>query len=446
MRLTLVNTATDGLNRGLGTMALQAYLRALPELSAWQLARVEIPYPAPWWNPQPFDDATVQAVLDTEPDVLGLSLVCWDLDAQLALAQRVRRELRDVRIVVGGPSATARGASLLDVQPALDVVVSGEGEVPLAALLTSYPDPPAATPGIAWRRADGSVADAGGFGHPLPFDRLGSPLRSGVYEPRWLVNLELARGCARGCRYCGWRARTGGVRRASEERMRAEIAAACRHEVTTACLLDSAVNADPTHLRRLTRAVSAADPGGRLGWRGFVDVATLDDEQAAALSKLRIEGAEVSLNSVNAAALEQAGRAALTPRELDDRLDLLAPVAPFDLHLILGLPGDDLAGFRRTLDYVGGVLDRFGPGRLPCATVFWRIVEHGTWYWRRRARLGLSIAHPGTPYVLSAAGFPTPDLVAAARHVVEHRHADRFRLDGPRALLEGVVPENRRIT
>lgn len=449
MRLTLANSATDGLNRPLGSMALDAYLRTVPTLRGHtDTTRVEVAYPVPWWNPRPFADDVIERVLASAPDVLGLSLLCWDREAQLALASRVKAERPATRVVVGGPSATGAGADLLAAHPAIDALVSGEGEAPLAALLERWltGGAPDGIPGVSWRDADGHIHDGGGPGAPLPLDALPSLLGSGVYVPRWLVNLEFARGCAQRCRFCAWSRRLGGWRTAPEDRMRADIAAACRHEVTTALVLDSALNADEAHLERLVGAVQTGDPEGRLGLHGFVDLRTFTPGVAALLGRLRLTGVEVSLNSTTPAALKQAGRAPIDEGVFESELDRLAAVSPTNLHLILGLPGDDLAGFRRTLAFTGRQLERLGPARLPIVTVFWMVVEYGSPFWRDRERLGIRVQTPGVPYALEVAGFPQEDLVEAARAVQAHPFADRFRMDGPRSLIEGVVPRGRMIT
>ena len=150
-------------------------------------------------------------------------------------------------------------------------------------------------------------------GPRLPFSELPSLLASGCYEPRWIVGLEFARGCTEGCRFCGWRAHGGGVRRASEARMRTDVAHALEHEVTTACVLDSALNSETEHLARLTRAIGAADPDGRLGWRGFLDVHRLDGTQLELLRRVPIQAAEVGLYSLTPAAMALAGRRVLEP-------------------------------------------------------------------------------------------------------------------------------------
>jgi hypothetical protein len=392
-----------------------------------------------------------RAIITLEPGILGLSLTCWDIDAQLVLAREVKAAQPTVRIVAGGPSASARGEKLLLDCPAIDAVIAGEGEVPFAHLVervTGGTWDLTGTCGISWRApssVDTMDGDAGtiiagkGHGERLPFDRLRSVLSAGVYRPSGIVNLEFARGCRRQCRFCAWRRHGGGMRTASLERIRGDITLALNHPVHTACILDSAVNTDERHFERIACAVAEADPNRRLGLRGFIDLHALADRQLELIRDMRIDGAEVGLNSVNPAALLDSGREPVDTQQFERRLDQLAALCPVDLHLMLGLPGDDLSGLRKTLEYTVRQMDRIGRERLPVVTVFWMVVEQGSYYHKNRERLGLVIQEPGMPYVLSTARMSREDLVLGARMFREHRLADRFQLDGPRQLLDGIL-------
>ncbi len=441
MLLLLLQTTMDEVSTGLAGVALQSYVLAQPTLAArWQVERLEVHYPTPWWHAPPFGDDVLQEVLRRQPDVLGLSLTCWDADAQLDLAQRVRALRPDVRIVAGGPSASSRGPDLMRGHLALDALVRGEGEHALAALLGGrWGEGLSEVPGLSWRLADGTLHTNPGVGRGLPFSELPSPLVSQVYAPRWVANLEFARGCAQRCRFCDWRRYRAGVRRAAPERMRSDLERVVALGVPTTCVLDSALNADTDHLAALVAAVEQADPRRTLALRGFVRAPDLDARQLGLLGRLPLQGVEVSLNSTNAEALLRAGRQAFDPERFARSVASLARRRPFNLHLILGMPGDDLRGFGRTLAFVDRLLERYGPAQLPVVTVFWMIVEQGSYFWRTRAELGLSVRSTGVPYVLASGTFPKRDLIRALDEIQEQRHAARFRLDGPRELLEGAL-------
>ena len=442
-RLTLLCTTTDGLNRGLGTMALEAYLRSHEDLAqAWDVVRLEVPFSRPWWEHRLFDEDTLTAVLRTAPDVLGLSLFCWDLQAQLDLAVQVKARKPDLCIVAGGPSATGLGGKLLEDCSAIDIVVRGEGEAPLASVLRGE----ANVLGVLRRGPDGAVEGAGSFGQPLPFDQLPSPLDAGIYEPTWVVNLEFARGCIYRCRFCGWVRQGDGMRFASRERIRADIQAACRHKVTTAVILDSALNNNDEHLERIASVLPEADPQGKLGIRGFVNASRLTDRHVQAFARMRMQGVEVSLNTITEAAAKRSGRQPVDRTTFGDRLERLAGHCPVHLHLILGLPGDTLGGFLASLDYTATLLDRLGPLGMPIATVFWLVAPPDSYYRQHQDELGLRVVEVGVPYVVDLEGFPTSELVEAARAVQDHRLGHRLRIEGPRALLEGVVAPERLIT
>jgi hypothetical protein len=107
-----------------------------------------------------------------------------------------------------------------------------------------------------------------------------------------------------------------------------------------------------------------------------------------------------------------------------------------NLHLILGLPGDDLAGFGRSLDFAERAVRHLGADRVGGVRVFWLVVTPGSELWERRDELGIRIRERGVPYALATRGFDEPERASALRRLQDHAVAPWCVVDGPPELLE----------
>ncbi len=430
IRLTLVGTGITlphvdeaALRYNLANAYLEAAVRSDPALSG-RVAVSRIDLPLALDSPR-FEPDAVQRVLATNPDWLGLSCYSWDLEAQLALASAVHRELPTVRIVLGGPSASFRAAALLEAHAGLDVIVRGEGEITLRKLLAA--GEPDGILGLSYRSGAGRVVEEPT--RPVIDDlaQLPSPLLSGVIvPPTQNLMFEFSRGCIYRCTYCAWKTQGAGVRYVPESRVREEIRWAVANGYEHGFVIDSAVNHDDGWLAMLANAVSEADPGGQLALSYFVNHAFVSPGQVRSLSKIRTHEMTVGLETVNPRASRAAGRKTVDRDEFTRAVDLLAEVAPVTLSIMLGMPGDDLDGFRRTLGFVADLAERPGWRRVRMTRVHWMLIAPGSQMWERAWRYGLQIAKTGIPYVLGSETFPPEDLVRALHMLHDHPRADLF--------------------
>lgn len=429
MRITLVGTGialdtvgVEARRYNLSTAYLEAAVRQARD--DVDVTRLDVPIRL---DSRSFDHAVTRQVLDSRPDLLALSCFCWDLDAQLELARAVRREAPAVPVVVGGPSASYQADELIAREPAVDAVVRGEGEVTFVEVVSRGGRALDGVAGVSWR--DGAGAARHEPDRPVIDDlgALASPLLTGVLEPpRQNLMLELSRGCLHRCTYCAWKTHGRGVRPVPGARVREEVAWAVERGYEHAFVIDSAVNDSDERLDDVVAAARAADPAGRLAYSYFVDHTLLTAAQVRRLATLRTHEVTVGLETLSAAALAAAGRRPVERDRFEAALDRLSEVAPATVSIMLGMPGDDLDGFRRTLDFVAGLAERPGRPRIRAVRVFWMLVAPGSTLWRRARRFGLSIASPGIPYVLGSASFPTRDLVSALRLLHDHPRADLF--------------------
>lgn len=332
------------------------------------------------------------------PDVLGLSLYSWNAGLLCKAAAIVRAGAPGLVVVAGGPVPTAepeRVASGAYGCP-VDATVAGEGEEALPELLSRV---------LAGEslRGSGAVIRAGAV-NP---ERLSSPWLDGTLDPgAWgEAALELTRGCPYRCAFCFESKGQPGLRRfplalAERELRRFEEAG-----VEEVFVLDPTFNADP---KRLKEAVAAFRKAGS-GLRYYIELRAelVTAEQARLLSELDC-ALQLGLQTADPDVSARVGRK-LDPAAYAKKVRLLDEEGlVYGLDLIYGLPGDSLAGFRRSLDYALGL----GPNHLDA---FRLAVLPGTVLADRASELGLE-HDPDAPYLVRAApGFDSEALAAAER-------------------------------
>ena len=140
-------------------------------------------------------------------DFFGFSTVCSSYPVTLRIAAEVKRAHPKSVVVLGGPQASVVDIATLRAYPFIDLVVRGEAEHTLPALVDALSGPGAlaAIPGITFRRKqDGEivrnpaaplVADLDAL--PFPAFHLFPDVRHCRHFP-----LELGRGCPFSCTFC----------------------------------------------------------------------------------------------------------------------------------------------------------------------------------------------------------------------------------------------------
>lgn len=205
-------------------------------------------------------------------DLLGLTTCFGQLFANLALARAVKRIRPECTIVLGGSTLSSRvGPSVLAEYQMVDAIVQGEGEAPLAALMTALETGQAlgdasvavlarttsssgsATPGACQAspkpaRALHELRQLDDLPYPDYDEYADAAAASGV---AWAIPIEGSRGCywdrtkkandpKATCYFCNLNVQWGGYRQKSVERIASELErAALRHQNVHAYFVDN---------------------------------------------------------------------------------------------------------------------------------------------------------------------------------------------------------------
>jgi MoaA/NifB/PqqE/SkfB family radical SAM enzyme len=370
------------------------------------------------------DAALIERLKSTGAQIFGFTVFSWNLARSLYFSEILKNTCGG-RILFGGPEITPDN----DLARAefVDFHVYGDGEGVFRRLLQD--------PG-AWaaRSAAESAADV--------FRKAESPYLSGLIDPEIenLVLLETQRGCPYRCGFCFYNKSRAEIAFADEEILLRAIAWAVEKCIGEVYLLDPSLNVRP-RLKRLLAEIARRNAGHRIRLFSEIRAEAVDDELADLLAAAGFNWFEIGLQSTNPKALKLMNRPTQLQRFVAGAERLKARGITPSIDLIIGLPGDDLQGFMRSVDFVAD------HGLQDDVQIFPLSILPGTDFRRRSRELGLRFEnHP--PYTVTATrGFSPEDFLLAYDYAETRLDAVFFplpdldvswRLGVPRGFKEAV--------
>ncbi len=343
------------------------------------------------------DAALLELILESSPDIIGFSVFSWNVERSLYLAGRLKAAGR-VRIVFGGPEVTPDNP--LVRSPHVDFVVHGEGERVFRRLLSD--------PGFwAQGRAAESAADI--------FRSAPSPYLDGLLEPALerLMLLETQRGCPYRCGFCFYNKSRKGLSFAEPANLLRAVSWAVEHTVGEVYLLDPSLNSRPD-LAELLTGIACLNPQKTVNFFSEIRAEAVTGRLADLLAAAGFNWFEIGLQSTNPRALAIMNRPTRLDRFLRGAACLKQRRITPSIDLIIGLPGDDLGGFMRSVDFVAD------HGLQDDVQIFPLAVLPGTSFRRRHRELGLRF-EPHPPYTVTATPEFAPEDFLLAYDYAESR-------------------------
>lgn len=189
---------------------------------------------------------------------------------------------------------------------------------------------------------------------PLPLDRIPNPYLEGTLplSSRDPLYLETLRGCPRNCSYCYYGKAFPFVRHFPQERLMPLFLLASERGVTEIYLMDPSFNAGGAkELEARVRLLQEVNQL-RIPLHTELVLESVTKEIARGMRQAGFRSVEVGLQSTNPRALRAVRRPFDPDRFRRGARYLQDEGIEVRTGIILGLPEDDLAGFRRTLDFV----------------------------------------------------------------------------------------------
>ncbi len=336
------------------------------------------------------DAALIEHLQKIQAEIYGFTVFSWNLQRSVYFAEKLKTAGR-CRIVFGGPEITPDND--LAHSAFVDFHVYGEGEAVFRRLLHDAD---------AWAPGRGAESAAEWF------RTAASPYLDGMINPTFenLMLLETQRGCPYRCGFCYYNKSRQGLVFAEEPNLLRAMAWAVDRQIAEIYLLDPCLNARP-HLKELLVEIARLNAGGGIRLFSEIRAEAVDDELADRLAAAGFYWFEIGLQSTHPQALRLMDRPTRLRRFVEGAQRLKARGITPSIDLIIGLPGDDLPGFRRSVDFV---LDH---GLQDDVQIFPLSILPGTDFRRRHRELGLRY-EPHPPYaVASSRGFSPEDFLLA---------------------------------
>ncbi len=337
-------------------------------------------------------EAVLEKILAISPDIVGFSCTTSSFLEGYRVAELLKQLRPDIITVVGGAHACTIGAALLDSFPAIDYLVIGEGEQTMLDLAQRGDRPVEKIPGIAYRK-DG----AGTLTEPrelitdldsLPFPayhllpdfpkRYTLPLFSFPTAPN--TSIISSRGCPYACSYCDRSVFARGFRFNSPEYIIEHLAMLNReYGIRHVFFYDDLFTFDR---KRVARFCELKEQRGiKVTYNCIARLEHVDHELLTLLKRsgcwqvnFGIESGdpEVVKKHRKFFGLDEVGRKLKMVKDAGMRVKGL---------FMIGLPGEDEAAIRRTIDYALSLpleeinVTKFTP--FPGAPIYGTIREQG---------------------------------------------------------------------
>lgn len=326
-----------------------------------------------------------------DADIVGISSTFMGIEDVKRIADLVREQNANAKIVLGGPlSWSIPPARLLQMVPGLDYIVQREGEETFYQLIGQIRDggDPRPVEGLVFRREGNIVETPSRL--PLDFERLPLPawelmgIPSGKRIP--VLPVETSRGCPYYCAYCSEVSYWGRpVRYRSSDRVVAEL----RYDVeqlgiTTFRFTDSCFSSPPDRCAAVCDAIydNCVKHNIPIKWSSYARIEDLGPPLLDKMKRCGCVALDFGLESGSDTVLHKMGRG-YSPEDVV-RVARAAREADIitNFNVVVGFPGET----GETVLATAALIDEAAPDTFACFVFF---LAPNTRAYAQRSKFGL---------------------------------------------------------
>ena len=353
MKVLLAAINAKYIHSNLGIYSLKTYGEKM--LKEWGLAeQAEISLAEYTINHQM--EQILQDIYKRKPDVIGFSCYIWNISYVKVILADIKKVLPDVKIWAGGPEVSYHGEAFLKEEPAVDLVMMGEGEITFAHFLKALLEGEdlKQVPGLMVRNADGTFTDTG-FRQVMDMSQIPFPyafMDMKELEHR-IIYYESSRGCPFSCAYC-LSSIDKKLRFRSLDLVLPELEWFLQAKVPQVKFVDRTFNCKKSHAMAIWQYIRDHD-NGVTNFHFEIAADLLDKDELDLLSTMRpgLVQLEIGVKSTNQTPLE-ANRRKTDIEEIREITETINSWHNIHQHLdlIAGLPWEDLESFKKSFNDV----------------------------------------------------------------------------------------------
>ena len=353
MKVLLAAINAKYIHSNLGIYSLKTYGEKM--LKEWELAeQAEISLAEYTINHQM--EQILQDIYKRKPDVIGFSCYIWNISYVKMILADIKKVLPDVKIWAGGPEVSYHGEAFLKEEPAVDLVMMGEGEITFAHFLKALLEGEdlKQVPGLMVRNADGTFTDTG-FRQVMDMSQIPFPyafMDMKELEHR-IIYYESSRGCPFSCAYC-LSSIDKKLRFRSLDLVLPELEWFLQAKVPQVKFVDRTFNCKKSYAMAIWQYIRDHD-NGVTNFHFEIAADLLDKDELDLLSTMRpgLVQLEIGVQSTNEKTLEAIRRKTDIEeiREITETINSWHNIHQH-LDLIAGLPWEDLESFKKSFNDV----------------------------------------------------------------------------------------------
>lgn len=287
----------------------------------------------------------IRDIKEEKPDVIGFSVYIWNINQVLDIIKHI-----DAIIILGGPQVTGIEEELIRENPDINIIVTGEGEVTFKELL-EYLNGKKRLDEIDGITTKDIKTKPSKVMMDLNFI---PPIYTHVFKKypniSW-ISYETSRGCPMGCKFCTWGS-SKKMRYFSLERVKRDLdIILSQDKIEYIYLCDSSILLNKKRAKQILQHI--IDSGTNKSIRFEFTAEQLDDEIIDCLMQLPNNEFNFGIQSINKRALYDMGRTFNRDRFEENYHKVVKKFkeSNITIDLIYGLPGDDIKGYKESLNY-----------------------------------------------------------------------------------------------
>ena len=353
MKVLLAAINAKYIHSNLGIYSLKTYGEKM--LKEWGLAeQAEISLAEYTINHQM--EQILQDIYKRKPDVIGFSCYIWNISYVKMILADIKKVLPDVKIWAGGPEVSYHAEAFLKEEPAVDLVMMGEGELTFAHFLKALlnGEELKQVSGLMLRNDDGTFTDTG-FRQVMDMSQIPFPyafMDMKELEHR-IIYYESSRGCPFSCAYC-LSSIDKKLRFRSLDLVLPELEWFLQAKVSQVKFVDRTFNCKKSHAMAIWQYIRDHD-NGITNFHFEIAADLLDKDELDLLSTMRpgLVQLEIGVQSTNEKTLETIRR----KTDIEEIRQITAAINSWHnihqhLDLIAGLPWEDIESFKKSFNDV----------------------------------------------------------------------------------------------